>query len=57
MQTCVEEVENAEYIAPLKPLLSMRGEEPLDEELDPRSMAEGVRGLREEIGGEKSILR
>ena len=37
VQTCLEEVENAEYAAPLKPLLSMRGEEPLDEELDPRS--------------------
>ena len=37
VQTCVEEVQNAEYIAQLKPLLSMRGEEPLDEELDPRS--------------------
>ena len=35
VQTCVEELENAEYAAPLKPLLSMRGEEPLDEELDP----------------------
>ena len=33
VQTCVEEVENAEYVAPLKPLLSMRGEEPSDEEL------------------------
>ena len=37
MQTCVEEVENAEYVAPLKPLLSMRVEDPFDEELDPRS--------------------
>ena len=37
VQTCVEEVENAKYTAPLKPLLSMRGEQPLDEELDPRS--------------------
>ena len=37
VQTCVEEVENAEYVSPLKPLLSMRGEEPLDAELDPRS--------------------
>ena len=37
VQTCVEEVENAEYAAPLKPLLSMRGEEPLEEELDPQS--------------------
>ena len=35
VQTCVEEVENAEYAAPLKPLPSMRGEEPLDKELDP----------------------
>ena len=35
VQTCMEEVENAEYAAPLKPLLPMTGEEPLDEELDP----------------------
>ena len=34
-QTCVEEVENAEYLAPLKPLLSMRLEDPVDEGLDP----------------------
>ena len=37
VQTCVEEVKNAEYVAPLKPLLSMRMEHPVDEELDPRS--------------------
>ena len=37
MQTCMEGVENAEYAAPQKPLLSMRGEEPLNEELDPQS--------------------
>ena len=37
VQTCVEEVENAEYAAPLKPRLSMRGEEPLDQELEPQS--------------------
>ena len=37
VQTCVEEVGNAEHAAALKPLLSMRGEDPLDEELDPRS--------------------
>ena len=37
MQTCVEEVENAGYAAPQKPLLSMRGQEPLDEELNPQS--------------------
>ena len=41
MQTCVEEVENAEYVAPLKPLLSMRVEDPMDEELDPRSRLRG----------------
>ena len=35
VQTCVEEVENAEYVAPLKPLLFMRLEDPVDEELDP----------------------
>ena len=37
VQTCVEEVETAEYAAPLKPLLFIRAEEPLDEKLDPRS--------------------
>ena len=37
VQTCVEEVENAEYVAPLKPLLSMRVEDPVEKELDPRS--------------------
>ena len=35
VQTCMEVVENAEYAAPQKPLLSMRGEEPLDEEVEP----------------------
>ena len=53
----MEEVENAEYAAPLKPLLSMRGEEPLDEEIGPPIMAKRVRGLQEEIGGEKAMLR
>ena len=37
MQTCVEELKNADYAAPQEPLLSMRGEEPLDKELDSRS--------------------
>ena len=41
VQTCVEEEENAEYAAPRKPLLSMRGEESLDEELNPRSRLRG----------------
>ena len=35
VQTRVEEVENAEYAAPQKRLLSIRGEGPLDEDLDP----------------------
>ena len=30
VQTCVEEVENAHYAMPQKPLFSMRGEEPPD---------------------------
>ena len=53
VQTCVGKVENAKYAAPQKPLLSMRGEEPRDEELDPKSR------LREymEIGGENAMLR
>ena len=50
VQTCVEEVENAEYAAPLKPLLSMRGEEPLDEELDPRSR------LREYVDSKRGLV-
>ena len=50
VQTCVEEVENAEYVAPLKPLLSMRGEEPLDEELDPRSR------LREYVDSKRRLV-
>ena len=33
--TCVEVVENAEYTAPQKPLLSMRGGQPLHNEFDP----------------------
>ena len=37
VQTCVEEVEKAEYATPQKPLLSKRGEEPLDEALYLRS--------------------
>ena len=50
VQTCVEEVENAEYAAPLKPLPSMRGEEPLDEELDPRSR------LREYVDSKRRLV-
>ena len=50
VQTCVKEVENAEYVAPLKPLLSMRLEDPLDEELDPRSR------LREYVDSERGLV-
>ena len=50
VQTCVGEVENAEYAAPLKPLLSMRGEEPSNEELDPRSR------LREYVHSKRRLV-
>ena len=50
MQTCVEKVENAEYAAPQKPLISMKGEEPLDEELDPRSR------LREYVDSKRKLV-
>ena len=50
VQTWVEEVENAQYVAPLKPLLSMRVEDPVDEELDPRSR------LRENVDFERRLV-
>ena len=50
VQTCVEEVENAEYVAPLKPLLSMRVEDPVDEEPDPRSR------LREYVDSKRKLV-
>ena len=50
VQTYVEEVENAEYVAPLKPLLSMRVEDPVDEELDPRSR------LREYLDSKRRLV-
>ena len=50
VQTCVEEVENAEYVAPLEPLLSMRVEDPVDEELDPRSR------LREYVDSKRKLV-
>ena len=37
VQTCLEEVNNAAYVTSQKPLLSLRGEEPLDKEVYPRS--------------------
>ena len=50
VQTCVEEVETAEYVAPLKTLLSMRVEDPVDEELDPRSR------LREYVDSKRRLV-
>ena len=50
VRTCVEEVENAKYAAPLKPLLSVRGEKPLDEEFDPRSR------LREYVDSKRRLV-
>ena len=50
VQTCVEEVENAEYVAPLKPLLSMRVEDSLNDELDPRSR------LREYVDSKRRLV-
>ena len=50
MQTCVQEVENAEYVAPLKPLLSMRVEDPVDGELDPGSR------LREYLDSKRKLV-
>ena len=50
VQTCVEEVENAEYVAPLKSLLSMRIEDPLDEEPDLRSR------LREYVDSNRRLV-
>ena len=50
MRTCVEEMENAEYAALQKPLFFMRGEEPLDEELDPCSR------LREYVDSKRRLV-
>ena len=50
VQTCVEEVENAEYVAPLKPPISMRVEDPVDKELDPRSR------LREYVDSKRELV-
>ena len=50
VQRCVEEVENAEYATPKKPLLSMRGQEPWYKELDPRSR------LREYVDSKRTLV-
>ena len=50
VQKCVEAVENADYAAPQKPLLSMRGEEPPEGELDRRSR------LREYVDSKRRLV-
>ena len=50
VQTCVGQVEIAEYVAPLKPPLSMRVEDPVEEELDPRSR------LREYVDSKRRLV-
>ena len=50
VQTCVEDVYNAEHAAPQNPLLSMRGEESLDEEVDRQSR------LREYFGPKRRLV-
>ena len=50
VQTCVEELENTEYGTQRNSLLSMRGEEPLDEELDSRSR------LREYVESKRRLV-
>ena len=50
LQTCVEEVENAEYAARQKPLISMREEEPFDKELGPGSR------LREYVDSKRRVV-
>ena len=50
VQTCVEEVENAEYVAQLRPLLLMRVEDPVDHDLDPRSR------LREYVDSKRRLV-
>ena len=57
VQTCVEEVENAEYVAPLKPLLSLRGLDPLDEELDPRSRLREYVDSKRRLVAKEAMLR
>ena len=57
VQTRVEEVDNAEYVAPLKALLTMRVGRPRGRGAGPWIQAHGVCGFQEEVGGEKAMLR
>ena len=55
--TCVEEVENADYVAPLKPATLDVGGRPRGRGAGSPIQAKRVRGLQEEVGGEKAMLR
>ena len=57
VQTCVEDMEKAEYVTPLKHLLSMRVARPRGRRARPPIQAKGVRGLQEEVGAERAMLR
>ena len=53
VETRVVEVENAEFATPQKPLLSMRREQPPDEELDPQSRLRGYVDSKRRLGAKK----
>ena len=57
VQTCVEEVENAEYVVSLKPSTFQEGARPRGRRAGSPIQATGLRGLEEEVGGEKAMLR
>ena len=57
VQTCVEEVDTAEYAAPLKPPTLHEGRGAPGRGVGSPIQAERVRGLQEEICGEKAMLR
>ena len=56
LQTCVEEVENAEVRCPTATPTLHEGRGALEREVGPPIQAEKVRGLQEEIGGKKAML-
>ena len=56
VQTCAEEVENAEYVRTETPTLHEGGRS-CGRGAGPLIQAKGVRGLQEDVGGEKAMLR
>ena len=50
-------MENAETVAPLKPLLSMRVEDPVDEGLDPQSRLREYVDSKWKLVAERAMLR